>query len=299
MATWGVSVKVNPKASKEVWDGYILGIPIGSQEKFTPKKIAGLPKAMRDAVMAYAKKVEFKFKPMQWLSFDLTPTQRVVVFCWHQDRSMFETLKMARLALEPLLRVKPKAIVLDLKSFSSVGAESLADAFVSASVVGGGAIPETKKEGSGKPSKLALEFQVGKAQEKGVARRLGEAKALAEGTNLVRFLAMQPGNQLDPKSFKGAAKKVATAANLGFEFISTQKLKKLKAGAFLAVCQGSSHEDAGIVKLSYKPKKKGKHLILVGKGITYDTGGVNLKPPRYMFGMQGDMTGAAVALALI
>ncbi len=56
----------------------------------------------------------------------------------------------------------------------------------------------------------------------------------------------------------------------------------MKAGAFLAVAQGSQHEDAGIVELSYKPQDKSlktKHKItLVGKGVVYDTGGINLKP---------------------
>ena len=77
-------------------------------------------------------------------------------------------------------------------------------------------------------------------------------------------------------------------------------LKKKKAGAFLAVAQGSPKRDAGIVRLRYAPPKaRGKTLCLIGKGICYDTGGTNLKPANYMFGMHEDMQGSAVALGAL
>lgn len=65
--------------------------------------------------------------------------------------------------------------------------------------------------------------------------------------------------------------------------------------------QGSSEKDAGIVRLSYKPSKTSvdKKIVLVGKGICYDTGGTNLKPAKFMFGMHEDMQGSAVALGCL
>jgi leucyl aminopeptidase len=86
------------------------------------------------------------------------------------------------------------------------------------------------------------------------------------------------------------------------EFLDEKKLAKLGAGAFLAVSQGSDTRDAGILHLTYKPSKAArgaKPLALVGKGICYDTGGVNLKSAKSMFGMHGDMQGSAVALATL
>jgi leucyl aminopeptidase len=80
-----------------------------------------------------------------------------------------------------------------------------------------------------------------------------------------------------------------------------KKLKRLGAGAFVAVAQGSPEPDAGILHLRYTPHAKARKesLALVGKGICFDTGGTNLKPARHMHGMHEDMEGSAVALGTL
>ena len=78
-----------------------------------------------------------------------------------------------------------------------------------------------------------------------------------------------------------------------------RKLKKMGAGAFVAVGQGSDPVDAAIVHLTYNPKGAKKHISIVGKGICFDTGGHNLKPSKSMNGMHEDMNGSAVALGLL
>ncbi len=83
------------------------------------------------------------------------------------------------------------------------------------------------------------------------------------------------------------------------QFLDRKALARKKAGAFLAVCQGSPEPDAGIVHLQYRPQARGKKLALVGKGICFDTGGVNVKPAKYMNGMHEDMQGSAVALGTL
>jgi leucyl aminopeptidase len=76
-------------------------------------------------------------------------------------------------------------------------------------------------------------------------------------------------------------------------------LKKMGAGAFYAVGQGSEPLDAAIVHLTYSPKNSNKKIALVGKGICFDTGGHNLKPAKYMQGMHEDMNGSAVCLGIL
>src|SRR6185295_14623452 len=76
-------------------------------------------------------------------------------------------------------------------------------------------------------------------------------------------------------------------------------LRKLGAGAFVAVAQGSADEDAAIVHLRYRHAKARKTVALVGKGICFDTGGHNLKSARHMQGMHEDMNGSAVALGIL
>ena len=77
------------------------------------------------------------------------------------------------------------------------------------------------------------------------------------------------------------------------------KLRKMGAGAFVAVAQGSDPEDAAIVHLTYKHPKAKQTVALVGKGICFDTGGHNLKPSRYMHNMHEDMNGSAVSLGIL
>lgn len=122
--------------------------------------------------------------------------------------------------------------------------------------------------------------------------------SLAEATNLVRTLADTPANLLKPDQYKDLIKKRSKEQGYKFEFLSISDLKKIKAGAFLAVAKGDPDDLGGIVKLHYKPKIKAKKSIaLVGKGICFDTGGYNIKTGNYMHGMHRDMTGSAVALA--
>jgi leucyl aminopeptidase len=78
-----------------------------------------------------------------------------------------------------------------------------------------------------------------------------------------------------------------------------KRLRKMGAGAFVAVAQGSEIDDAAIVRLSYRPRGAAKTVALVGKGICFDTGGHNLKPAKYMAGMHEDMNGSAVALGIL
>jgi len=92
---------------------------------------------------------------------------------------------------------------------------------------------------------------------------------------------------------------LAKDRNWTVEEFDFKKLKKMGAGAFCAVAQGSDHEDAAIVHLRYSPKGAKHTVALVGKGICFDTGGHNLKPARYMQGMHEDMNGSAVVLGLL
>jgi leucyl aminopeptidase len=127
-------------------------------------------------------------------------------------------------------------------------------------------------------------------------RRLG---AVADGTNLVRWLTSLPPDRLDPAGFRRAATTLARRHGLGTRFYGEAELKRLGAGAFLAVTRGSPRRNAGILRLSYVPAgRRGKRppVALVGKGLCFDTGGTNLKAHKGMLEMHTDMSGSAVAL---
>lgn len=124
-------------------------------------------------------------------------------------------------------------------------------------------------------------------------------KAQAEGNLLCRELTALPPNELTPGQYRVRVKKLAKERGWKHEEFDMKKLRKMGAGAFVAVAQGSDPEDAAIVHLSYKHPKAKRSVALVGKGICFDTGGHNLKPSRYMHNMHEDMNGSAVALGIL
>ncbi len=125
-----------------------------------------------------------------------------------------------------------------------------------------------------------------------------EARLLGEASTLVRELADLPGNELTPTIYRKKLEAYAKNEKFEFKFLDTKKLAQMGANAFLAVARADLDGGAGLAHLSHVPKKKPKKkLVLVGKGLCFDTGGYNIKVGSGMFGMQRDMTGSAVALA--
>jgi leucyl aminopeptidase len=128
------------------------------------------------------------------------------------------------------------------------------------------------------------------------------AAAAARGNNLVRWLTALPPNMLDTQGYHATIAKLAKAHKVGFEWLDEQSLRRAGANAFLAVSAANVRRDAGIAHLTYRPrgnKSRSPDIALVGKGILFDTGGVNLKPHRSMLDMHIDMSGSAVALATL
>lgn len=128
------------------------------------------------------------------------------------------------------------------------------------------------------------------------------AIASARGTNLVRWLTALPPNKLDSRGYRETIAQLAKRHKLEFNWYDEPALKRLGANAFLAVSAANATRDAGIAHLSYRPKgskARTPDIALVGKGILFDTGGVNLKPHRSMLDMHTDMSGSAVALATL
>lgn len=126
-------------------------------------------------------------------------------------------------------------------------------------------------------------------------------RAKAEGNLLARGLTVLPPNELTPQTYRDQIKMLAENEGWEYEEYTVDKLLKMGAGAFVAVAQGSEPQDAAIVHIQHDSKRNtnNKSIAIVGKGICFDTGGHNLKPPRYMQGMHEDMNGSAVALGIL
>src|SRR3989344_2908403 len=126
---------------------------------------------------------------------------------------------------------------------------------------------------------------------------VAETEKIMAAIELVRDLVNQPASHMSPATLVQEAKKIAKSSPLLALKVMDRKAA-LKAGmtAFLAVAQGSQ-EEPYVIHLTYKPKKPKRKIILVGKGITFDSGGLSLKPANSMEDMKIDMAGAATVLA--
>ena len=122
------------------------------------------------------------------------------------------------------------------------------------------------------------------------------ATVVAEGVVTAREWVNAPANLLYPETFAEQARTLAREAKVGCEVLDEKALEKEGCGGILAVGSGSARKPR-LVKLSYAPRGARFHLGLVGKGITFDTGGLNLKPADGMYTMKSDMAGAAAVLA--
>ena len=127
---------------------------------------------------------------------------------------------------------------------------------------------------------------------------LDRARTIAESQNFTRDLQNEPPNRLSPLALADRARQMAGEAGLECEVLDESRMRQLGMGSLLAVAQGSAEPPALIV-LRYRPEKAPQgadHLALIGKGVTFDTGGISIKPAADMDKMKYDMSGGAVMI---
>jgi leucyl aminopeptidase len=129
------------------------------------------------------------------------------------------------------------------------------------------------------------------------ARAIGLGASMAEATNFARMLGDEPSNVMTPTELARRAQEMAEREGLGFEALGEDEMKRQGMGALLAVSRGSQ-EPARLIVLSYQPEetRTGELIALVGKGITFDSGGISIKPAARMEEMKYDMGGGAAVI---
>jgi len=157
---------------------------------------------------------------------------------------------------------------------------------------------ELKSQKKGEPPALAhVMLPLGATAE--LREALSEAAATADGAALARTLGNLPPNICTPTRLAEEARKLARQYKLGVEVLERRDMEKLGMGALLAVSR-ASHQPPKLIVLRYSggPRSR-KPVVLVGKGITFDTGGISLKPAGEMDEMKYDMSGAGSVLGTI
>jgi leucyl aminopeptidase len=129
-----------------------------------------------------------------------------------------------------------------------------------------------------------------------VKRAIERGRVIAEATNFARELINEPANVITPTELARHAEEAAKEYGLEIDVLDDARMKDLGMGAFLGVAQGSA-EPGKIIVLTYTPETESKETIaIVGKGITFDTGGISIKPSDGMEKMKYDMAGGATTI---
>ena len=207
-------------------------------------------------------------------------------------QTVFEQHTLLRKALAPLLAEAPESIGIVVLGRAAVR-RLLGERAAYVASVNAVQLPQRKKAPAAKPLQR-IELWGGVAPQ-----ALAPPRAVAEGNALCRTLTVTAPNELTPREYRRRLRALARGQGWGIEEYDFSRLKRMGAGAFCAVAQGSDEKDAAIVRLRYRPRGAKRTVALVGKGICFDTGGHNLKPARYMQGMHEDMNGSAVALGIL
>lgn len=156
-----------------------------------------------------------------------------------------------------------------------------------------------KKNGKDTLKTVELSFRDADDRKKAAAAA-GEARVICEGVALARTLGNEPANVLYPESYAARIKKIALDTGLKCTVFDEKRLARLKMGGILGVGRGSARKPR-LVIIEYRPKqaKSKKPVALVGKGVTFDTGGISIKPSKDMDHMKFDMCGSAAVMAAV
>jgi leucyl aminopeptidase len=141
-------------------------------------------------------------------------------------------------------------------------------------------------------SKLSF---VGARNEKKTRKAIKRAQVAAESACKARDMANEPGNGWTPSEFAKFGERLARKYDLSCTILDKKQMQKLGMGGILAVNSGS-HEEPKLVCLEYAPKQAENTIMLVGKGLTFDSGGISIKPAQGMMDMKYDMCGGAAVI---
>ena len=168
---------------------------------------------------------------------------------------------------------------------------------VEGAILGSYTFDRYKKEKS-TIGKIQLDIVALKTHDQSNRHYINRYTIVSEAINEARDLINEPGSVATPEYLAEASRKIAKEADLDLKVWDEKKLEKDGYNGLIQVGRGSAYPPR-LIRLSYRAKKAKGHLAFVGKGVTFDTGGISLKPADKMFEMKGDMSGGAAVMCAL
>jgi leucyl aminopeptidase len=213
-------------------------------------------------------------------------------------RDKFDPAEMRKLVGAAVRYLKAKSVTnIAIALEGACAVPEFAGAAVEGAILGGYE-PDRYKTGDDNKTKPIESFTVA-AGAAGLEKAAEQARIAAEAQNFAREMANEPANRFTPTAMAEAARAMAAGSGLVCEVLDVERMRALGMGALLGVAQGSA-EPPVLIVLSYRPATAASgaaHLGLVGKGVTFDSGGISIKPADGMEKMKYDMAGGAAMIA--
>ncbi len=266
-----------------------------------PPALAAIDEALDGVVAGMRERKELKGKAGELAgvhTFGRLPAARVfVVGLGKREQFTAEAARRAAgVATKAILKTQLPSAAFSLLGDDTLGNEDAARAITEGILLAAYRF-DRYRSGEQEPLHLENVTLVGEGAADALSRGIALGEAMAGGANFARDLANEPPNTLFPAELAERARALAEANGFKIEIFEPEELRRREMGALLAVGQGSTHGPRLIV-LRYEGDSAGAKptLGLVGKGITFDTGGISLKPGADMHIMKTDMGGAAAVL---
>jgi leucyl aminopeptidase len=286
----------------------LLVVPLAQLEgekRRLPSRVAAIDRALGGRITAALDSGDFRGsagqKHLIHPNGDL-PTKRVLLVGLGKEEKLdADALRtLAGRAVTEARGRRATKVQLAVPTVRRIKAPAAAQALAEGAVLGGYRFDEYKEPGEEPRAEVAaLQLSFEKSADLRAARASAKRGViLAESQNVARDLSNAPGNTLPPAGLARAAQKVAKETGLKVKVLGPAELKKRKMEAILAVGAGSVNPPR-IIALEHVPKrkpKKGEAICFVGKGVTFDSGGISIKPSAAMDEMKHDMSGAAAVV---
>lgn len=197
------------------------------------------------------------------------------------------------------VKARSAAVVFQKERLGELGTPTRMQAFVEGMVLGSYTFDNYKKEDDRKKATLETVDLITAGNAKMFLRHIDTGRTIGEATNFARDLGNSPALDMTPRALASLAKDIHAKHKIGVTVMGEKEIMAEKMGAFLSVAKGSV-EPPVFIHMHYKPVRKARAKVaLIGKGITFDSGGISIKPARGMEQMKDDMAGAAAVLAVM
>lgn len=284
-------------------DAQALAVPVFKDEQADDGFLKALDDAVSGLISTVIKTEEFAAKEGETAYFHISNSglkvQRLLLIgCG--ERSGYKAAQISQMAGTAIRFLRSKNCrTIAIVPRADGDAERVAQTVVSGAVMGVFDLDKYRTKDKEERELERIEVAIEGADQDAVQRGADRGRIIGESVNFTRDLANEPGGFLTPTILAERAKEVAKQFGLSIDVLDQKQMEKLGMGSLLGVARGSD-EPPKLIVMKYEPRKSardgGDLLALVGKGITFDSGGISLKAGENMELMKYDMTGAATVI---